>query len=106
MGNPARGKGHEEGGFCIRLASPMLTLSLSFFLSLPLLFRLIPWNAEALRVYLFARASKTHARGSPRRGTFPYSSGHKWPNEDGANLLFQGFISFPRKPSYSAFFLH
>ena len=25
---------------------------------------------------------------------------------DGANLLSQGFISFPRKPSYSASFLH
>ena len=87
MGNPARGKGHEEGGFCTRLASPMSTLSLSFFLSLPLLFRLIPWNAEALRVYLFARASKTHARGSPRQGTLRYSSGRLWHNIDGASFL-------------------
>ena len=56
-----------------------LSLSLSFSLSLPLLFRLIPWNTEALHVYLFARASKTHVRGNPRRGTLRYSSGHQWP---------------------------
>ena len=61
--------------------------SLSFSLSLPLFFRLIPWNTEALHVYLFARASKTHTRGSPRRGTLCYSSGHLWPNVDGASFL-------------------
>ena len=55
------------------------SLSLSFSLSLPLLFRLIPWNAEALCVYLFAPASKTHGRGSPRQGTLRYASGHRWP---------------------------
>ena len=27
----------------------------------------------------FALASKTHARGSPRRGTLRYSSGCQWP---------------------------
>ena len=54
------------------------TLSLSFSLSLPLLFRLIPWNTEAHRVYLFALASKTHVRGTPRRGTLRYSSGRRW----------------------------
>ena len=32
--------------------------SLSFSLSLPLLFRLIPWNTEALRVHFSAQASK------------------------------------------------
>ena len=37
------------------------SLSFSFSLSLPLFFRLIPWNAEALLVYLFAQGSKTHA---------------------------------------------
>ena len=85
-------------GFCTSLASPMSTLSLSFSLSLPLFFRLIPWNAEALRVYLFARASKTHARGSPRRSTLCYSSGRLWPNIDGASFLSWDLISFPYKP--------
>ena len=70
-----------------RLVSPVSTLSLSFSLSLPLLFRLIPWSAEALRVYLLAPASKTHVRASPRQGTLRYSSGRLWPNVDGANLL-------------------
>ena len=38
----------------------------SFFLSYSL-FWLIPiWGIEASRVYLFARASKTHVRGSLR----------------------------------------
>ena len=55
------------------------SLSLSFSLSLPLLFKLIPWNAEAHRVYLFALASKTHTRGSPRQGTLHYSRGRWWP---------------------------
>ena len=59
---------------------------------------------EARQVYLLALASKIHARGSPRWGTLCYSSGRRWPNVDGANLLSRGFISFPRKPSYSASF--
>ena len=59
--------------FLERLVSPV-----SSFLSL--LFRLIPvWSTEARRVYLFAQASKTHTRGSTRRGTLRYSSGHLWP---------------------------
>ena len=59
--------------FLERLVSPV-----SSFLSL--LFRLIPvWSTEARRVYLFALASKTHVRGSPRQGTLRYSSGRQWP---------------------------
>ena len=51
----------------------------SFFLSYSL-FWLIPiWGIEASHVYLFAWASKTHARGSPRWGTLHYSSGRRWP---------------------------
>ena len=50
------------------------------------------WNIEAHRVYLFAWASKTHARGSPRRGTFRYSSGRLWPYVDGVSPLSWGFI--------------
>ena len=66
---------------------PPCRLSLSFSLSLPLFFRLIPWNAEALCVYLFAWASNTHVRGSPRWDTLCYSSGRLWPNIDGASVL-------------------
>ena len=73
-------------GFSHKLGLPRVD-SLSFSLSLPLLFRLIPWNAEALHVYLFAQASKTHTRGSPRQGTLRYSSGCLWPNVDGASFL-------------------
>ena len=61
--------------------------SFSFSLFLPLFFKLIPWNTEALRVYLFAQASKIHTRGSPRQGTLRYSSGCLWPNIDGASFL-------------------
>ena len=61
---------------------PPCQLSLSFSLSFLLLFRLIPWNAEALCVYLFARGSK-----SPRWGTLHYSSGSMRPNVDGASFL-------------------
>ena len=84
-------------GFCTSLASPVWTLSL--FLPLPpSLFQADPLEPEALRVYLFARASKTHVRGSPRRGTLRYSSGCLWPNADGASFLSWNFISFPCKP--------
>ena len=77
----------EERRVCTSLASTMSILSLAPFPSLPLLFRLIPWNTEAHWIYLLARASETHARGSPRRGTLCYSSGHLWPNVDGASSL-------------------
>ena len=73
-------------GFLHKLGLPHVD-TLSFSLSLPLLFRLIPWNAEPLHVYLFAQASKTHTRGSPRQGTLRYSSGCLWPNVDGASFL-------------------
>ena len=66
-------------GFCTSLASLRSILSLSFSLSLPLFFRRIPWNTESLCVQCSAWASKTHARGSPRRGTLHYSSGRRWP---------------------------
>ena len=73
--------------FLRNLASPV-----SFFLSYSV-FWLIPfWSIEAHRVYLFAWASKAHARGSPRRGTFRYSSGRLWPYVDGVSPLSWGFI--------------
>ena len=53
-------------GFLHKLGLPHVnSFSLSFSLSLPLFFRLIPWNTEGPRVYLFAQASETHTRGSP-----------------------------------------
>ena len=55
---------------------------------------------------LLALAAKIHTKGSLRRGNLRYSSGRRWPNVDGANLLSRGFISSPCKPSYSASFLH
>ena len=68
--------------FLRNLASPV-----SFFLSYSV-FWLIPfWSIEAHRVYLFAWASKTLARGSPRQGTLRYSSRRLWPNVDGASSL-------------------
>ena len=68
--------------FLERLASPMSSI-LSYSI-----FRLIPHlGIETSRVYLFARASKTHARGSPGWGTLRYSSRHLWPNVDGASFL-------------------
>ena len=65
-------------GFLHKLGVPRVDF-LSHSPSPPSLFRLIPWNTEALCVYLFARPSKTQVRGSPRRGTLHYSSGHQWP---------------------------
>ena len=82
------------------------SLSLSFSLSLPLLFRLNSHLDRGGSRLLIALASKTHVRRSLRRGTLRYSSGPQWPNVDGANLLSWDFISSPRKPSYLASFLH
>ena len=72
-------------GFLHKLGLPRVD-SLFFSLSLPLFFRPIPWNAEAPRAYLFARASKTHVRDT-RLGTLRYSSRCLWPNIDGASFL-------------------
>ena len=92
---------HKEiDQFLERLAPPV-----SSFLSL-LLFRLIPvWSIEAHRVYLFAQASKIHARGSPRRGTLCYSSGRLWPFVDSESPLSRGFIGFLCTPRNTASFL-
>ena len=62
-----------------RLVSPVSTHSISFYLSLHLLFRLnSTCGMEAHHVYLLALASKTHVRGSPRQGILCYSSGRQW----------------------------
>ena len=61
-----------------------ISLSVSLFLPLPP----SPFQAEfPSGVYLLALASKTHVRGSPRRGILRYSSERQWPNVDGASSL-------------------
>ena len=75
--------------FLRNLASPM-----SFFLSYSI-FWLIPiWSIEAHHVYLVAWASKTHERGSPRRGTLSYSSGRLWPYVDSGSFLTEALLAF------------
>ena len=75
--------------FLGNLASPVSSfLSYSIFWLIPI------WSIEAHRVYLFAWASKTHARGSPRRGTLRYSSGCLWPYVDGVSLLSEALLAF------------
>ena len=94
--------------FLGNLAPPVSTspLSLSPSLSLSFSGRILIRSMEAHHVYLRALASKTHTRESLMQGNPCYSSGRWWPNVDGANLLFGGFISFPRKPRYSVSILH
>ena len=63
---------------------PPCRIFLSLFLPLPP----SPFQAEfPSGVYLLALASKTHVRGSPRRGILRYSSERQWPNVDGASSL-------------------
>ena len=95
-------------GFLYKLGLPRVN-SLSFSLFLPLFFRLIPWNAEALHVYLFAWASKKHKR-EPKEG---HTLLFKWVAVayiDGASPLSQGFTGFLCKPrdtdSFLLSFLH
>ena len=59
----------ETDQFLERLLSLVSFLLLFFSGWIPI------WSVKARRVYLFALASKTHTRGSPRRG----SSGRRWP---------------------------
>ena len=95
----------KSWGFCTSLASPVLTLSLSFSLSLPLLFRLIPWNTEALYIHFSAQASKTPARGSPRQGTLRYSSGRLWPTWTEQVSCLETLLAFRVNQGISASFL-
>ena len=93
-------------GFCTSLASKVSILSLSFSLFLPLFSRLIPWNTEARCVYLFAQASKTHARGSPRWGKLHYSSGHTCGlREQSKSLVLRLLLAFCANQGISSLFL-
>lgn len=79
----------ETDQFLERLASPM-----SSFLSYSIFWLILIWSIEAHRVYLFAWASKTLARGSPRQGTLRYSSRRQWPYVDGVSLLSEALLAF------------
>ena len=67
---------------------------MSSFLSYSIFWLIPGWSRETHHVYLFAWASKTHARGSPRWGTLHYSSGHLWPYVDGISLLSEALLAF------------
>ena len=70
-------------------------LSLSFSLSVPLLLRQNSHlECEVSPRLLTCQASKTHARGSPRRGTLCYSSGCLWPYVDSGSFLTEAFLAF------------
>ena len=61
----------ETDLFLERLVTPVSSFSFSGWIPIR--------SVEAHHVYLLALASKTHVRGSPRRGTLHYSSGRWWP---------------------------
>ena len=89
----------KDGPVPGKIGSPVSSfLSYSIFWLIPI------WGIEASHVYLFAWASKTHARGSPRWGTLCYSSGRLWPYVDGPSPLSRGFIGFLCKPRNTASF--
>ena len=65
----------ENGSVSGKTDSP-----LSFFLVLHFFLAEFPSGAWVLaKPANFALAFKIHVRGSPRRGTLCYSSGHQWP---------------------------
>ena len=67
---------------------------MSSFLSYSVFWLIPVWSIEAHRVYLFAWASKTLARGSPRQGTLRYSSRRLRPYVDGVSLLSEALLAF------------
>ena len=93
-------------GFWHKLGLPHVnSFSLSFSLSLPLFFRLIPWNTEALCIHFSARASKTPVRGSPRQGTLRYSSRCLWPTWTGQVSCLETLLAFRVNQGIAASFL-
>ena len=80
------------------------SFSISFSLSLPLFFRLIPWSEEALCVHFFAWASKTHLRRCPRWGHLPLFERAPAAYVNRASLLSET-IGFLRKPRNISLFL-
>ena len=84
-------------------------LSLSFFLSLALFFRLIPWSIEALCVHLSAQASKTQM-GRCSASSLPRETGKALvASVNRTSLLSWGFISSlckQRNISFYSFLSH
>ena len=79
----------ETDQFLERLASPV-----SSFLSYSIFWLIPGWGRETHHVYLFAWASKTHMRASPRQGTLHYSRGCLWAYADGESLLSEALLAF------------
>ena len=75
---------------------------LSFFLSVSLFFRLIPWSAEALWVHFPARASKTLSRR--RSASSPHREG-AWGLHEQSKSHVRGFTGFLCKPRNISLFL-
>ena len=67
---------------------------MSSFLSYSVFWLIPVWSIEAHHVYLFAWASETHVRGSPRQGTLHYSRGCLWAYADGESLLSEALLAF------------
>ena len=77
---------------------------LSFFLSLTLFFRLIPWSIEALCVHLSAQASKTRM-GRCSASSLPRETGKALvASVNRTSLLSWGFISSLCKPTNFSFY--
>ena len=74
MCNKRLPKNKEIGSVSGKTGSPM-----SFFLAPHFSGWITIWSMGARHVYLLALAFKFHARRSPRRGTFRYSSGTSGP---------------------------
>ena len=90
-------------GFCISLTSLMSILSLFLPLT-PSHFQADLWTTEVLRVHFYARASKTHPRGSPRWGTLCYSSGRLWPTRTGQVYCLETLLAICVNQGISASF--
>ena len=84
-------------GFCTSLTSLMSILSLFLPLT-PSRLQADLWKTEALCVRFSARASKTHARGSPRWGTLCYSSGRLWPTRTEQVYCLETLLAILCKP--------
>ena len=86
-----------------------MSFFLSFFLSLTLFFRLIPWNIEALCVHFPAWASKTWT-GRRCASSLPGETGRAPAGSvNRASPLswdFIGFLCKPRNISFSSFLFH
>ena len=84
--------------FLERLVSPCLSLFHSGWVSI--------WSAEPVMLTNYAWASKIRPWRPQYLLSFGRMEGRLRPTVSGANFLSWSFIGLPRKPSYSASFLH